>query len=147
MIDEEETDDPEKHASASSFSPESNKAHVSTSSHLSLIFARLGNRGKQSRIFFLFFSFCISQKTQQGFTGSGNTSVAFSARRTAHWAATQNEAQQKRSLSVAAISERVASFGRAHSNASHWRPAVSPVSFTCWHKTHGGAGRPADPSE
>lgn len=37
VIDDEETDDPEKHVSASFFSPESNKAHVSTSSHLSLI--------------------------------------------------------------------------------------------------------------
>lgn len=51
VIDEEETHDPEKHASASFFPPESNKARVSSHSHLSLIFALLGNRGKQSTFF------------------------------------------------------------------------------------------------
>lgn len=40
VIDEMEAEDPVKHASATFFSPESNKARVSTSSHLSLTFAQ-----------------------------------------------------------------------------------------------------------
>lgn len=71
VIDEEETDDPEKHASASFFPPESNKAHVSSSSHLSLIFALLGNRGKQSS--FLHFS-----ENSAGFHWLGCRSMSFS---------------------------------------------------------------------
>lgn len=124
-FNDEETDDWEKHASASFFSSRSNKAHVTTSSHLSLTFARLGNRGKRSflrklcrvslacvseYVFFIWkwYSLLIkstvkNEKKNKNITKKKKNRLwqhkrGLPAKTTAHWAATQNTRRTRKCI-------------------------------------------------